>query len=109
MAELKDSVRLMHQRKLVDGFILLYSEAKDPIRKFLHDEKIPYALLGKTRCLRERDDLHRQRQPSCPAKTATDCLIHHGHNRIGYVGLTPSQVVDKERYKGYSDALRDAI
>ena len=24
MAELKDSVRLMHQRKLVDGFILLY-------------------------------------------------------------------------------------
>ncbi|MFY9902790.1 MAG: LacI family DNA-binding transcriptional regulator [Trichococcus sp.] len=107
MAELKDSVRLMHQRKLVDGFILLYSEAKDPIRKFLHDEKIPYALLGKPDVY-ENETIYIDNDNRLSGKSAADCLIQHGHQRIGYVGLTPSQVVDKERYKGYSDALRDA-
>jgi len=107
MAELKDSVRLMHQRRLVDGFILLYSAAKDPIRKFLHDEKIPYALLGKPDAY-ENETIYVDNDNRLSGKTATDYLVQHRHERIGYVGLTPSQVVDKERYKGYSDALREA-
>ena len=105
--ELKDSVRLMHQRKLVDGFILLYSEANDPIRKFLHEGKIPYVLVGKPD-IYENETLYIDNDNRLTGKNATEWLLQNGHTQIGYIGLTPSQLVDKLRYEGYRDALLEA-
>lgn len=105
--ELKDSVRLMHQRKLVDGFILLYSEANDPIRKFLHEGKIPYVLVGKPDNY-ENETLYIDNDNRLSGKNATEWLIQSGHTQIGYIGLTPSQLVDKLRYEGYCDALLES-
>lgn len=105
--ELKDSVRLMHQRKLVDGFILLYSEAKDPIRSFLHEGNIPYVLVGKPDN-HENETLYIDNDNRLTGKNATEWLLQRGHTRIGYIGLTPSQLVDKLRYEGYKEALGES-
>lgn len=42
---LEEQVKLMHLQKRVDGFIILYSEQNDPVRKYLLANKIPFVIV----------------------------------------------------------------
>ena len=44
--ELVKQVKLMHRQKRADGFIILYSETKDPVKDYLLKEKVPFVVIG---------------------------------------------------------------
>lgn len=44
--ELEEQVKLMYRQKRVDGFIILYSDPEDPVRKYLMDNNVPFVIVG---------------------------------------------------------------
>lgn len=44
--ELEEQVKLMYRQKRVDGFIVLYSDPEDPVRRYLMDNKVPFVIVG---------------------------------------------------------------
>ena len=44
--ELEEQVKLMYRQKRVDGFIILYSDPDDPVRKYLMDNDVPFVIVG---------------------------------------------------------------
>lgn len=102
--ELVKTIRLMHQNKRVDGFILLYSIENDPILNYLLDEKVPFVMLGtpfdRSEAIRyiDNDNL-------ALGKTATQFLIEQGHERILFAGQNHHEFVLNERYNGYREVM----
>ena len=43
---LLENVKRMHLQKQVDGFILVYSDSKDPVIDYLYENNIPFTLIG---------------------------------------------------------------
>ena len=46
LEELVKQVELMHRQKRADGFIILYSETKDPVKDYLLKERVPFVVVG---------------------------------------------------------------
>lgn len=103
-AETLHSVKTLHSRGQVDGFILLYSRKKDAIIDYLCEQGLLYAIVGKpsepksqTLCI-DNDNLSAGRE-------ATDYLYGLGHRQIGYLGLKSDFLYATDRRSGYKLAL----
>ncbi|GGF94158.1 LacI family DNA-binding transcriptional regulator [Paenibacillus abyssi] len=102
--ELEAILRLVRGRR-VDGIILLSSRVHDPLISFLHAQKFPFILIGRSP---EYPDILSIDNDNIQASyDATRHLISLGHERIGFVSGPSHLVVSQDRLVGYKKALAD--
>lgn len=105
--ELLSRVKTMRRANRVDGFIVLYSKPDDPIVDFLHNEKIPYTVIGKPQQY-VSETTHVDNDNYQAGKDVVCYLMELGHKHIAYVGADLERTVHKERVRGYRQALEEA-
>lgn len=105
--ELLESIQTMAEGGRADGFIVLYSKKDDPIIEYLHQEKLPYAMIGKPYKY-ENDMLYVDNDNRTAGKDATNHLLQLGHQKIAFMGEDREQMVIYERLEGYEQALKEA-
>lgn len=98
--EVEDQVKLMHRQKRVDGFIILYSDINDPVRKYLMDNKMPFVVVGAPEGF-ENDITYVNNDNQLMGKTAVDYLYRKGHRKILFITDDKESEVAVERYFGY--------
>lgn len=98
--DLADQARLMYKQKLVDGFIVLYSEVEDPVRAYLMAHDIPFILVGKPEEL-ENEISYVDNDNQLMSRTAVDYLSKKGHSSLLFVTDDETSEVFLERYTGY--------
>jgi len=104
--ELYEGVVHMVQGGRVDGIILLYSRIDDKILYYLKARNFPFVVIGKPFEFVEKIT-HVDNDNYLAAKEATEYVIGLGHEKIGFIGGSPSLTVTMDRLLGYKDALRD--
>lgn len=100
---LEEQVKLMHLQKRVDGFIILYSEQNDPVRKYLMANNIPFVIVGAPEG-DENNITYIDNDNQLMAKTAVDYLHSKGHEKILFITDDLESEVASERYIGYFKA-----
>ena len=98
--KLLDVVKMMQQKRSVDGFMLLYSIENDLVAKYLLEEKVHFVMIGKP-----NDNNNQIRYVDndniSVGRTATKFLIDNGHRNIIFVGRNLKEFVFRERFNGY--------
>ncbi|HZG75312.1 MAG TPA: LacI family DNA-binding transcriptional regulator [Paenibacillus sp.] len=103
--ELETVTRLVRGRR-VDGILLLYSRANDPVVAMLKEADFPFAIIGRNE---DYPDILTIDNDNVQASyDATRHLISQGHERIGFVSGPPNLIVSRDRLAGYSKAMREA-
>ncbi|KXT75449.1 LacI family DNA-binding transcriptional regulator [Streptococcus sp. DD12] len=103
--DLKEQVALMHKQKLVDGFIVLYTEKDDPVSHYLQENHIPFVSVGqaedgvKNRSFVDNDN-------ALMAQEAVDYLVSKGHERILFVTPSETETLSQVRYAGYVKGMQ---
>ncbi|MFD0846630.1 LacI family DNA-binding transcriptional regulator [Streptococcus saliviloxodontae] len=98
--DLYNQVVLMYKQKLVDGFIILYSEKGDPVSQYLRSNQIPFVIVGQAEeLMNEVTFIDNDNQ--LMARTAVDYLHQKGHRNILFVTDDQRSEVYLERYFGY--------
>ncbi|TLS50211.1 LacI family transcriptional regulator [Paenibacillus antri] len=103
--ELETVTRLVRGRR-VDGILLLYSRANDPVIAMLKEADFPFAIIGRNE---DYPDILTIDNDNVQASyDATRHLISQGHERIGFVSGPPNLIVSRDRLAGYTKAVREA-
>ncbi|MBJ1692773.1 LacI family transcriptional regulator BopD [Enterococcus faecalis] len=101
---LLENVKRMHLQKQVDGFILVYSDSKDPVIDYLYENNIPFTLIGQP-YQHETEIVYVDNDNQLLGKQATEFLIENGHKNILFVTNTTHESLYFERYFGYQKAM----
>lgn len=106
LEELVRQVELMHRQKRADGFVILYSETKDPVKDYLLKEKVPFVVVGaavdNTNKVTYIDNDNKEL-----GQEAVKYLRSKGHQKIGFVTNDLFGQVGQERYQGYLEATKE--
>ena len=106
LEELVKQVELMHRQKRADGFVILYSETKDPVKDYLLKEKVPFVVVGaavdNTNKVTYIDNDNKEL-----GQEAVYYLRSKGHQKIGFVTDGLFGQVGQERYHGYIEATKE--
>jgi DNA-binding LacI/PurR family transcriptional regulator len=101
-----DAITRLVKGRRVDGILLLSSRQNDPVISFLHEDKFPFVLIGRSP---EYPDVVSVDNDNVQAAfDATKHLVSLGHKRIGFVSGPPNLVISKDRMEGYQRALSEA-
>lgn len=103
-ATLEKNVARMHKQKQVDGFILVYSDQKDPVIDYLLNEDIPFTLIGHPYTAEDKITFV-DNDNQLLGKQATEYLIAQGHQKILFATNTAHENLYFERLFGYQKAL----
>lgn len=104
LSDLKSQVQLMYRQKRVDGFIVLYSEEDDPVRRYLMKYKIPFVIIGAP-VGDENETTYVDNDNQLMAKTAVDYLRQKGHQKILFITNDQKSDIYIERYIGYQKGM----
>ncbi|WP_057491331.1 LacI family DNA-binding transcriptional regulator [Streptococcus orisasini] len=104
LSDLESQVQLMYRQKRVDGFIVLYSEEKDPVCQFLMKYKIPFVIIGAPVDY-ENETTYVDNDNQLMAKTAVNYLNQRGHQKILFVTNDQKSEIYLERYIGYQKGM----
>lgn len=103
--ELETVTRLIRGGR-VDGLLLLYSRTSDPVIELLHEQKVPFVLIGRSL---DYDNIRSVDNDNVQAAyDATNHLIQQGQKRIGFVGGPVKLAMTQDRMTGYTKALKEA-
>lgn len=105
--EIFEEVKRMVYGSYVDGVILLYSRANDPITTFLREQDFPFVIIGKPYEY-ENEITYVDNDNIRAGKEITEHLIKNGHEKIAFIGGSADLHVTVDREKGYSLALEEA-
>jgi DNA-binding LacI/PurR family transcriptional regulator len=103
--ELETVMRLVRGGR-IDGLLLLYSRASDPVIHFLHEEKVPFVLIGRSLDYENIPSVDNDNVQA--AYDATNHLIAQGQKRIGFVSGPSKLAMTQDRLTGYTKALSEA-
>lgn len=98
------NVKRMHLQKQVDGFILTYSDSRDPVVDYLYENQIPFTLIGQP-YKHEDKIVFIDNDNQLLGKQATEYLIERGHQNILFITNTVKENLYFERYFGYQKAM----
>lgn len=98
--ELEEQVKLMYRQKRVDGFIILYSDPDDPVRKYLMDNDVPFVIVGAPEGF-ENDITYIDNDNQLMGKKAVEYLYQKDIVRFFFVTDDLKSEVSSERYFGY--------
>lgn len=102
--ELETVTRLVRGGR-IDGLLLLYSRSSDPVIHFLHEEKVPFVLIGRSL---DYENIHSVDNDNIQAAyDATNHLIAQGQKRIGFVSGPARLAMTQDRMTGYTKALSE--
>lgn len=104
--EVMEGVTRLVKGGRVDGILVLSSRQDDPVIAFLHENKFPAVLIG--RSLEFPDTVSVDTDNVQAAFDATRHLIGLGHKRIGFVSGPPNLVISRDRMEGYRKAMEEA-
>lgn len=104
--ELLNAVKHMAKENRLDGVILLYSHAQDPIVDFLYEEGILFVLIGKAHKY-TNETIYIDNDNILAAKEATNYLLNLGHTKVGYLGPQKNRIFSSDRKSGYMLALAE--
>lgn len=102
--ELLSVIKSMTRSGQVDGFIVLYSKADDPVINFLYNEGFLYVLIGKAN-QNTNQTIYVDNDNLLAGRDATEHLIQLGHKKIAYLGGDNSTIFSADRRAGYQLAL----
>ena len=106
LEELVKQVELMHRQKRADGFIILYSETKDPVKDYLLKENAPFVVVGAA--VDNNDKVtYIDNDNKELGQEAVNYLRTKGHQKIGFVTDDLFGQVGQERYQGYIEATKE--
>lgn len=105
LEDLERQVKLLYRQKRVDGFIILYSESDDPVRRFLVENQIPFVIVGAPTDS-EGGTVYVDNDNQLMSRTAVEYLYEKGHERILFVTDDTVSEVYLERYLGYIKGVR---
>ena len=103
LKELVKQVELMHRQKRADGFIILYSEKKDPVKDYLLKEKVPFVVVGAA-VDNNNKVTYIDNDNKELGQEAVNYLRTKGHQKVGFVTDDLFGQVGQERYQGYIEA-----
>ena len=106
LEELVKQVELMHRQKRADGFIILYSETKDPVKDYLLKENAPFVVVGAA-VDNNNKVTYIDNDNKELGKEAVNYLRTKGHQKIGFVTDDLFGQVGQERYQGYIEATNE--
>ncbi|MBQ9983489.1 MAG: LacI family DNA-binding transcriptional regulator [Lachnospiraceae bacterium] len=102
--ELLAVIKTMTRSGQVDGFIVLYSKADDPVINYLYNEGYLYVLIGKA-SQNANQTIYVDNDNLLAGRDATEHLIQLGHKKIAYLGGDDSTIFSADRRAGYQLAL----
>lgn len=102
--ELLSVIKSMTRSGQVDGFIVLYSKADDPVINYLYNEGYLYVLIGKAN-KNANQTIYVDNDNLLAGRDATEHLIQLGHKKIAYLGGDNSTIFSADRRAGYQLAL----
>ncbi|TVT28187.1 LacI family transcriptional regulator [Salinicoccus cyprini] len=100
LAEVKELI----SSRQVDGFILLYSKADDPIADFLQAARFPYVVIGKN-IFKNCEAAYVDNDNVQAAFAITELLLKKGYSEIVMVVDNDIFAVAKDRIKGFEMAM----
>lgn len=103
--EVEAVARLVRGRR-VDGVVLLSSRKNDPVISFLHANKFPFVVIGRSE--EYPDILSVDTDNIRAAYDVTKHLINNGHERIGLVSGPSRLTISQDRLEGYRKALTES-
>ncbi|WP_372662018.1 LacI family DNA-binding transcriptional regulator [Cohnella sp.] len=101
-----DTVTRLVRGGRIDGLLLLYSRSSDPVISFLHEEKVPFVLIGRSLDYENINSVDNDNIQA--AYDATNHLIAQGQKRIGFVSGPARLAMTQDRMTGYTKALSEA-
>src|SRR5699024_11069460 len=104
---LYEEVVKMVQGRSVDGIILLYSQQKDPVLRFLIENNVPFTMLGKPTEYQEKI-MYVDNDNVKAMYDMTKYLASLGHKQIAYFGGDPLYEVNKNREQGFLQAIQES-
>lgn len=104
VVDLRNQVELMYRDKRADGFIILYSEANDPVHQYLEEQRIPFVVVG---AVQEDypEAIYIDNDNHAMGREAVSYLQSKGHQKILFVTNDVTSQWLKERYTGYQQEL----
>lgn len=90
------------ENKKVDGVILTRTYAEDPFIQYLKGKGIPFVTIGSVDD-REVIQVDHDHKEAC--RELTETLLAKGVERLAFIGNNEEYIVNRDRYKGYLEAL----
>ncbi|MBH0230628.1 LacI family DNA-binding transcriptional regulator [Halobacillus yeomjeoni] len=99
----KEVVKMV-QGKRVDGVIVLYSRADDPVISYLRKSDCPFVMIGKP-ADRTSETMYVDNDNIQASLDVTDHLMKLGHKRIAFIGGDSQFEVARDRLNGFLQAF----
>ncbi|MCA0985514.1 LacI family transcriptional regulator [Halobacillus yeomjeoni] len=99
----KEVVKMV-QGKRVDGVIVLYSRADDPVISYLRKSDCPFVMIGKP-ADRTSETMYVDNDNIQASLDVTDHLMKLGHKRIAFIGGDSQFEVARDRLNGFHQAF----
>ncbi len=93
--------------KRVDGFVLSHTVQDDPRFVYLHEAGVPFVAFGHSNTPLDDEVFWVDVDGQSGTHAATEHLIKHGHQQIGFVGWPAGSVSGDSRWLGYMRAMRE--
>lgn len=104
--ELLDTLENISCSGKVDGYIVTYSKADDPVIDYLYGEGLIYVVIGKA--LRfANQTVYIDNDNVLAGQDATEHLVKLGHTNIAYLGYDPDIMFSADRKNGYCIAMKN--
>ncbi len=104
--DLEKQVALMHKQRLVDGFVVLYSQSNDPVSHYLHEQEIPFVVVGQAQKVASQRTFVDNDNQAMGYEAVTH-LQEKGHERLLFVTDDLNSTIYQSRYDGFKRGLID--
>ena len=103
-AELIENVQMMMERGRVKRFIVTFSQQSDDVLEYLDQNNAEYVLIGEP-IKNIAETLYVNNDNVAAGKDATEYLLDNGYHHPVYVYEELGEMVQKDRFIGYSHAM----
>ena len=103
-AELIENVQMMMERGRVKRFIVTFSQQSDDVLEYLDQNNAEYVLIGEP-IKNIAETLYVNNDNVAAGKDATEYLLDNGYHHPVYVYEDLGEMVQKDRFIGYSHAM----
>lgn len=103
LLELLDEVKQLVHSNTVDGFILLYSRANDPVMQYLESISFPFVIIGR-KLSPLSNQIYIDNDNTEAAYQLMDYLVRLGHTKTVFIAENRGYAVSSDRIVGYKKA-----
>lgn len=102
--EILEHIKKLTFQRQVHGYVFLYSDTDDPIISFMHNNRIPFVVIGKANAY-VSDTIYVDNDNLAAGQDAANYLIGLGHTKIAFTCDDLKQIFAYERNAGFRLAM----